>query len=137
MTQPDEVQFFDPSDPRERDVYGALGEETLRTLVRVFYRRVKDDPALRQMFPEDMTEAEERQFLFLAQYFGGPAGYTERLGPPRLRLRHLRFTIGMAEREAWLSHMLAAMEEVGAPEPWSGVMARYFERASLAMMNRP
>lgn len=137
MTQADPVQFFDPSDPRERDVYEALGEQTLRDLVKAFYHRVKEDPLLRPMFPDHMAQAEERQFLFLAQYFGGPATYTERLGPPRLRLRHLPFAIGMPERNAWLLHMRAAMEEVDVAEPWSGIMTRYFERASLAMINRP
>ena len=87
MTQADPIQFFDPSDPRELEVYAALGEQKLRYLVNAFYHRVKDDPLLRPMFPDDMAQAEERQFLFLAQYFGGPATYTERLGPPRRRRR--------------------------------------------------
>lgn len=125
--------FFDP---REREVYAMLGEEVFRALVDAFYRRVADDPLLGPMFPKELAEAKERQRLFLIQYFGGPGGYSQRYGHPRLRLRHFPFSIGMAERDTWLGHMLAAIQEAGVPEPWAGIMGRYFERTSLAMMNR-
>lgn len=120
----------------DRDVYPALGNAVFRQLVLAFYRRVDGDPLLRPMFPADLEESMERQYLFLTQYFGGPRRYEELYGHPRLRMRHFPFSIGMAERNAWLGHMLAAIEEVEVPEPWAGLLRTYFERASLAMMNR-
>ncbi len=136
MADQEPLTLFDPANPQEWDAYAALGEQKLRDLVEAFYRRVAADPLLRPMFPADLTEARERQFLFLQQYFGGPRTYNERYGHPRLRMRHLPFSIGRPERDAWLGHMLAAMEEAGIPEPWAGVLRGYFERTSLAMMNR-
>ncbi|RMD81162.1 MAG: globin, partial [Chloroflexi bacterium] len=55
---------------------------------------------------------------------------------PRLRMRHLPFPIGPVERDAWLEHMLAALDEAGVPEPARSVMEAYFRNAAQAMMNR-
>jgi hemoglobin len=87
------------------------------------------------MFPDDMKEAKEHLALFLAQFFGGPAEYSQRRGHPRLRMRHLPFAIGRRERDAWLAHMLAALEASGIPEPAASEMRRYFEDGSAFMIN--
>src|SRR5438874_681450 len=71
-----------------RTVYDALGDATFRALVEAFYRRVEADPVLRPLFPADLSAGREKQYLFLVQYFGGPATYTERYGHPMLRRRH-------------------------------------------------
>jgi hemoglobin len=126
-----------PIQVHPRQVYEAIGgDPTFRRLVEAFYRRIEGDPLLRPLFPADLAVGKEKQFLFLAQYFGGPDRYTERYGHPRLRMRHLPFPIGQAERDAWLGHMLAAIEEVGIREPYASVMRDYFERASAFMINR-
>jgi hemoglobin len=51
-------------------------------------------------------------------------------------MRHLPFPIGPVERDAWLEHMLAALDEAGVPEPARSVMEAYFRNAAQAMMNR-
>lgn len=112
------------------------GAETFRRLVDVFYERVAADPLLRPMFPADLEPGKKHQFLFLVQYFGGPTTYSQQRGHPRLRLRHAPFPIGQRERDAWLAHMLAAMDEVGIAEPARSTMHRYFEQVSTAMINR-
>jgi hemoglobin len=82
------------------------GEETFRRLVHRFYQGVPDDPVLRRVYPaQDLGPAEEHLRLFLMQYWGGPRTYDELRGHPRLRMRHARFAIGEAERDAWLRHM--------------------------------
>ena len=43
------------------------------------------------------------------QYWGGPTDYSAERGHPRLRMRHLRFTIGADERDRWLAHMTSAV----------------------------
>src|SRR5689334_14680114 len=105
------------------------GRETFRRLVDAFYARVEADPRLRPMFPADLGPGKEHQLLFLIQYFGGPTEYGERRGHPRLRMRHAPFPIGPAERDAWLSHMLAAVDEAGIAEPARSAMRSYFEMA--------
>jgi hemoglobin len=120
-----------------RNIYEDLGGDAIfRQLVERFYQRVEHDPRLRPMFPEDMEPGKEHQFLFLTQYFGGPPRYQAVRGHPRLRMRHNPFPIGQQERDAWLEHMLAAIDEVGIPEPARSVMRTYFEQAATAMVNR-
>jgi hemoglobin len=118
-------------------VYAAIGDEGFRALVEAFYRRVEEDPVLRAVFPPDLSEGRERQYLFLRQYFGGPTEYSERHGHPRLRMRHVPFAINREARDHWVAHMKEAIEEVGIPEPHATVLRDYFERFSLDMINRP
>jgi hemoglobin len=101
----------------------------------VFYDRVKLDQVLADMFPEDMSEPKEHLALFLAQFFGGPPEYSLRRGHPRLRMRHVPFAIGKRERDAWLGHMLGALDECGIDEPALSEMKAYFEDASAFMIN--
>lgn len=119
------------------DVYDAIGgEATMRALVDHFYAHVETDPILRPLFPEDMEPGKRHQLLFLTQYFGGPMTYNDERGHPRLRMRHMPFAIGPAERDAWLGHMLNAVDAVGIAEPARSVLRVYFENAAAAMMNR-
>ncbi len=111
------------------------GDETFRRLVDAFYARIDRDPVLRDMFPPDMEESKENQFLFLTQYWGGPARYEAQRGHPRLRVRHFPFAIGQKERDAWVGAMLGAIDEVGIPEPARSQMTEYFERAATFLIN--
>jgi hemoglobin len=122
-----------------RTVYElAGGEPALRTLVSRFYARVAEDPILRPVYPEeDLSGATERLTLFLIQYFGGPSTYSEQRGHPRLRMRHHPFAIGQPERDAWLSHMTAAVESLDLAPAVRKAMLDYFETASTAMINQP
>ena len=122
-----------------RSVYDlAGGEKTFKLLVERFYARVAEDPVLRSVYPEqDLSGATERLTLFLIQYWGGPATYSERRGHPRLRLRHQPFVIGQRERDAWLSHMTAAVESLELAPAVRKALLDYFETASTAMINQP
>ena len=117
-------------------VYPAVGDEGFRALVEAFYRRVEADPVLRPIFPPDLSHGREAQYLFLRQYFGGPSEYSERFGHPQLRRRHLPFAITPEARDVWVTHMLAAIDEVAIPEPHASLMRDYFERFSHAMVTR-
>jgi hemoglobin len=88
-------------------------------LVDAFYDGVAGDPALVRLYPDapDLHNARHRLTLFLAQYWGGPTTYSDERGHPRLRLRHMRFPIGPAERDRWLHHMSAAVEALTTELP--------------------
>jgi len=122
-----------------RSVYElAGGEPVFRLLVQRFYARVATDPVLRAVYPEqDLAAATERLTLFLVQYWGGPATYSEQRGHPRLRMRHQPFAIGQAERDAWLGHMTASVESLDLAPAVRKALLDYFETASTAMINRP
>lgn len=121
------------------NIYEAAGgEETFTLLVHRFYAGVAEDPVLRPLYPEeDLANAEERLRLFLIQYWGGPATYSDLRGHPRLRMRHAPFAIGLREREAWLARMTAAVGSLDIPGGVRDAFLEYFEGASLAMVNRP
>jgi hemoglobin len=116
----------------------AGGEATFKRLVERFYSAVAKDEVLRAVYPEnDLSGATERLTLFLIQYWGGPNTYSELRGHPRLRLRHQPFSIGQAERDAWLSQMTAAVESLDLAPAVSKELLEYFETASTAMINQP
>lgn len=120
-----------------RSVYDMIGsDEPFRELVDRFYAKVEADPVLRQVFPDDLEDGKRWQFLFLLQYFGGPARYMEERGHPRLRMRHFPFEINEEARDHWLDHMLTSIDEVGIEEPARSIMRQYFERASAFLINQ-
>lgn len=113
------------------------GDQYFFDLVDRFYERVMADPVLIPMYPNNLTAARRKTALFLIQYWGGPATYSEERGHPRLRMRHHPFVIGQAERDAWLSHMMAAIEAAPLQSEIYEMFSRYFDHASTAMINQP
>ena len=112
------------------------GEETFTRLVHRFYQGVAADPVLRPVYPaKDLGPAEEHLRLFLMQYWGGPRTYDELRGHPRLRMRHARFAIGEAERDAWLRHMRVALDELGLDEALDAQFWDYLVMAAHSLVN--
>jgi len=111
------------------------GDEKFKQLVDEFYARIERDEVLRPIFPADLESGKRWQFLFLTQFFGGPARYQQERGHPRLRMRHMPFPIDANVRQRWLTHMLAAIDAVGIAEPARSTMREYFERGSEFMIN--
>ena len=114
-----------------RDVGGVAG---CRALAEALYAGIADDPLLRPMFPgkKSLRCAIEQFSAFLVQYLDGPAEhYTEALVaespgiPPRFR-------IGVRERDAWMHHMIAALD--GFPEVREELRS-FFEESSMYLVN--
>lgn len=119
-----------------KTIYAQLGgDPVFQRLVDVFYSFIENDPLLRPLFPTELEPGKRWQFLFITQLFGGPARYTQERGHPRLRLRHMPYSIDRQVRDRWLGHMLAAIDQVGIPEPARSEMREYFERSSRFMIN--
>lgn len=125
-------------DDRTTEIYEALGSSDVpfRALVEAFYQGVEQDPALRSLYPSDLTAAKEHLALFLIQRFGGHSAYGAKRGHPRLRMRHVPFVIGARERDAWLLHMRAAVQSVPALRPWTDVLDQYFVDAAEFLVNK-
>lgn len=112
------------------------GHETFQRLVDEFYRGVADDPVLKPMYPEeDLGPAAERLRMFLEQYWGGPGTYSEQRGHPRLRMRHLPFTVNPDARDRWLHHMRVAIDTLKLPPLQDATLWAYLDRAAHAMVN--
>jgi hemoglobin len=117
------------------------GQQFFFDLVDRFYLGVAGDPLLRPLYPDDLQEASRHLALFLMQYWGGPGTYSEERGHPRLRMRHVPFVIGPAERDAWLRHMLGALLELERASRISEADAlefrAYLEMAANSLVNAP
>jgi len=116
------------------------GEQFFVDLVDRFYLGIAGDPLLRPLYPDDLTEAKRHLALFLVQYWGGPATYNEQRGHPRLRMRHMPFVIGPAERDAWLRHMRGAIDQMvaqGLSGPEADELRGYFDMAAQSLVNAP
>ena len=112
------------------------GHETFARIVHEFYRGVAGDPDLRALYPgEDLGPAEERLRMFLEQYWGGPTTYSQQRGHPRLRMRHMPFAVTPAQRDRWLTHMLAAVDTVDLPPAQDAVLRDYLVRAAHSLVN--
>ena len=114
------------------------GHATFQRLIAAFYARVENDSELRAIYPEDdLGPAAERLRMFLEQYWGGPHTYNEVRGHPRLRARHAPFRVDQAARDAWLTHMRAALDEVGLAPAADKVLWDYLTVAADMLVNTP
>ena len=114
------------------------GRPTFEKLVRRFYEGVRDDEVLWPMYPEDdLDGAVHRLTGFLEQYWGGPTAYSDERGHPRLRMRHMPFTVTPEARDHWLAHMRDAVDELGLAPLQEATLWDYLERAAHAMVNSP
>ena len=97
--------------------FAAIGPEGVALLVERFYFYMETLPraaAIRALHPADLTPVREVLQRYLTEWLGGPPLYSSERGHPRLRRRHLRFRIGIEERDAWMTCMRAALAEAVA-----------------------
>jgi len=128
------------TDPADVTVtlYDAVGGMLFfEQVVDAFYTGVASDDILLPLYPEapDLRGARHRLTLFLAQYWGGPTTYNDERGHPRLRMRHMPFTIGPAQRDRWLVHMGAAVAKYAPTEEIAERLMAYFVPAAEQMRN--
>jgi hemoglobin len=86
-------------------------------LVESFYQLMDQLPearTIRAMHPDDLEPIKNVLKRYLSEWTGGPKLYSPEKGHPRLRQRHMGFSIGNAERDAWLVCMRGALNETVA-----------------------
>ena len=121
----------------EEEILNALGEDGFTRLVAAFYRRVKSDDLIGPMYPEGDWEGSEKRLRdFLIFRFGGSDRYIRERGHPRLRMRHMPFSIGEAERDRWIELMGQAMDEVEFRGEERKELERFFSQTADFMRNR-
>jgi hemoglobin len=121
-------------------LYDLIGGETnLRTLVDRFYDIMDKSPEakdIRALHAASLKQSREKLFMFLSGWSGGPSLYIEKYGHPRLRQRHMPFSIGDVERDQWLWCMNKALDESGfIPSVVEHLKSRFAEVANF-MRNR-
>ena len=118
---------------------GMGGEPAVHALVERFYDLMDLEPgyaALRATHGSTLADARQKLFWFLCGWLGGPDHYIERFGHPRLRMRHLPFSIGIRERDEWLACMDQAMRETGVDEALRQRLSQSFFQTADWMRNK-
>ena len=116
------------------------GEAQVRALVDRFYDLMDIEPGyaeLRAAHGNTLEEARQKLFWFLCGWLGGPQLYTEQFGHPRLRMRHMPFSIGVQERDQWLACMDQAMGETGVDAVLRERLKTSFFQTADWMRNSP
>ena len=114
------------------------GEVAVRNLVHHFYQLMGTLPeaaGIRAMHPDDLWESEEKLFMFLSGFLGGPSLYIEKYGHPALRRRHLPFVIDESALDQWLLCMSKALDEAGVDVELKKFLAGVFFQTANHMRN--
>jgi hemoglobin len=115
------------------------GEDRVRALVDRFYDLMDLEPGyrvLRASHGSTLDGARDKLFWFLCGWLGGPDHYQARFGHPRLRMRHMPFSIGIEERDQWLACMTQAMAETGVDPVLRERLQQSFFQTADWMRNR-
>lgn len=115
------------------------GAPAVHALVQRFYELMDTLPEawdIRKLHPADLSGSQEKLFMFLSGWLGGPQLYVERHGHPRLRARHLPFPIDTMARDQWLMCMRQAMAEQVADPTLRAGLERALSDLADHMRNR-
>jgi hemoglobin len=128
------TELTDVNEDEKSNLYDLIGgAEKLRDMVDRFYDLMELEPefsGVRTLHPTPIDSSRDKLFWFLSGWMGGPDLYIEQFGHPRLRARHLPFSIGVSERDQWLRCMAWAMQDVGIEEGLQQhLMASFFQTA--------
>ncbi len=126
------------ADAQGVDLDHALGGmATCQRLAVAFYAHVEHDPILRPLYPPTLKGCPIKALAaFFIQFFGGPCEYAPRRWSLSLREAHLRFAIGQKEREAWLTNMFQAVDDVNIQEPARSALRGFFVQSSAFFINQ-
>lgn len=114
------------------------GEEILRELVTSFYHHMDtlfEAKECRDLHPKSLKGSEEKLFMFLSGWLGGPSLYIEKYGHPRMRMRHMPFKIGEREKDQWLLCMHNALKALELESDLEQELWQAFRRFAQHMVN--
>ena len=95
----------------------AGGRAALQRLTEVFYAHVHADPVLAPVFAQAGPEHAQHVATWLAEVFGGPADYTDKLGGyPAMLAHHLGRDLTQEQRGRWVTLIAEAADEAGLPD---------------------
>jgi hemoglobin len=117
-------------------LYDKLGTDNIALLVERFYDLVFAHPEISHLFKTDKALIKEKQRLFLTQFLGGPALYSQQYGHPQLRARHLPHPIGNDEAVAWLACMRKAIGTLPIDEALKDELFNRFVPTAMFMVNQ-
>lgn len=93
------------------------GDQGIKDLSKAFYQsmdELSEVKVIRDMHGKDLSEIEEKLYLYLSGWLGGPQLYQQKYNSVCLTSPHKGYKIGAAERDQWLKCMDSALEKVEA-----------------------
>ncbi|ABG60808.1 hemin transporter [Cytophaga hutchinsonii] len=117
-------------------LYYRLGKENLDLLVDRFYDLVFVNDQIAHLFKNDKEEIKGKQRLFLTQFLGGPALYSEKFGHPQMRARHMPHPITETDAIAWLHCMSQAIGSLPVSEALKDELFARFPPTAMFMVNK-
>lgn len=116
-------------------IYEQIGKGQIRLLTKNFYWEVAKNEVLIKLYPDDLSFAEARLFLFFLHLLGEPERYTEELGRPRLRMWHARWETTIDMRDQCMRAKSVALEKLRLETTVHGSILSYFKKAANHMIN--
>ncbi|HXH65302.1 MAG TPA: group II truncated hemoglobin [Mariprofundaceae bacterium] len=115
------------------------GEDGVRRLVHRFYEIMDTLPEAKgiRAMHADLREAEQKLFMFLSGWMGGPQLYAEQYGHPRLRMRHMPFAIAESERNQWMACMNQALADEVEDKALRAEISTALYKVADFMRNQP
>lgn len=121
----------------EESIWQELGPEGFERIAAAFYQLVRRDSLIGPMYPEQDWEGAEHRFAsFLKFRFGQDESYLQERGHPRLRARHMPFSIGEAERDRWLELISSAMDSAEVAVETKETLMTFFSGVADFLRNR-
>ncbi len=113
------------------------GETAVRQLTTLFYDGISLLPEAAQIraMHLDFDKARAKLELFLIEWLGGVKAYSRKYGPPQLRMRHSRFSITKSDRDAWMTCMRRALEQVVTDASFREELESAFGHVADALVN--
>ncbi len=121
--------------------YQAIGgEKAVFALAHGFYDIMESDPAAAELLaihPQPMARIRSVFVLYLSMWLGGPNEYEKQFGHPRLRARHLPFTVTPKLKEQWMYCMRKAMHQHVKQEAIATQLLAALDQLASHMINSP
>lgn len=115
------------------------GETATRQLADKFYDIMETAPEtleLYAMHPLPLDRIRQKFFEFLSGWLGGPSLFEQKYGHPRLRMRHMPFTVTPALRDQWMFCFNGAVDEVIKDKLLAGGIKEAIGQLASHMINQ-
>jgi len=119
-------------------VFAAVGETTLRALVKCHHVRLRNS-SIGHLFPAEpnhFAAVVKRIANFVVEATTGASQVTSSDGGTRLRAQHFPITIDETARNVWLALMLVAFDDAGFPDEAREEYWNWVEALSILVINR-
>ncbi|MBU2978473.1 group II truncated hemoglobin [Alteromonas sp. C1M14] len=115
------------------------GANAVHLLANRFYDIMEQDPMAKDLLaihPLPLDRIRRVFTLYLSMWLGGPDDYQQQFGHPRLRARHLPFTVTPALKRQWMYCMRKAMMQTVHDIQLAEQLLRALDQLAEHMINK-